>query len=38
MSIKEFISLTKSTFKSMDTEEHIDMYFTRPIGLFFTLI
>lgn len=38
MSIKEFKTLLRSTFKSMDTEENIDIYFTRPIGLCLTLV
>ena len=38
MSIKEFRNLLHSTYKSYDTEENIDIYFTRPIGLFFALI
>lgn len=38
MTIKEFRTLLRSTYKSPDTEENIDIYFTRPIGLFFALI
>lgn len=38
MKIKEFRELLRSTGKSEDTEENIDVYFTRPIGLFFALI
>ena len=33
-----FRTLLHSTYKSYDTEENIDIYFTRPIGLFFALI
>ena len=29
--------LLQSTYKSLDTEENIDLYFTRPIGLLFAL-
>ena len=32
-----FKELLRSTYKSLDTEENIDIYFTRPIGLIFTL-
>lgn len=32
-----FSELLKSTFKSKDTEENIDIYFTRPCGLVLTL-
>ena len=35
---KDFRDLLHSTYKSYDTEENIDIYFTRPIGLFFALI
>ena len=32
-----FKELLRSTYKSQDTEENIDVYFTRPIGLLFAL-
>ena len=32
-----FFSLLRGSFKSMDTEEWLDIYFTRPIGLAFAL-
>ena len=32
-----FKELLHSTYKSLDTEENIDIYFTRPIGLVFAL-
>ncbi len=32
-----FLSLLRASFKSMDTEEWLDIYFTRPIGLAFAL-
>ena len=35
---KTFRELLQASFKSEDTEEWIDVYFTRPIGLFFALI
>ena len=35
---KTFKELLQASFKSEDTEEWIDVYFTRPIGLFFALI
>lgn len=35
---KTFSQLLKASFKSADTEENIDVYFTRPIGLVFALI
>lgn len=35
---KNFRELLRASMKSRDTEEWIDIYFTRPIGLFFTLI
>ncbi len=35
---KSFKTLLHESFKSNDTEETIDIYFTRPIGLFFALI
>ncbi len=38
MSIKEFRQLLQSTYKSRDTEENIDIYFTRPIGMVITLV
>ena len=31
------LELLRSTYKSADTEENIDIYFTRPIGLLFAL-
>lgn len=37
MKFKEFNILLRSTYKSEDTEENIDIYFTRPIGLVFAL-
>lgn len=36
--VGSFLDLLHSTYKSYDTEENIDIYFTRPIGLFFALI
>ena len=36
--IKRFKQLWLSTMKSEDTEEWLDVWFTRPIGLFFALI
>ena len=33
----DFMSLLRASFKSMDTEEWLDIYFTRPIGLAFAL-
>ena len=33
-----FSEMLRATMKSKDTEEWIDVYFTRPIGLFFALI
>lgn len=38
MQISEFKELLRASFKSEDTEEWLDVYFTRPIGLFFALI
>lgn len=38
MTIKEFKELQRASYKSLDTEEHIDIYFTRPIGLAFALL
>ncbi|MBQ7421754.1 MAG: CDP-alcohol phosphatidyltransferase family protein [Prevotella sp.] len=35
---KNFNDLLQASFKSEDTEEWIDVHFTRPIGLFFALI
>ncbi len=35
---QSFLSLLRASFKSMDTEEWIDVYFTRPIGLAFALL
>ena len=35
---RRFKDLLKASMKSEDTEEWIDIYFTRPIGLFFALI
>ena len=35
---KDFRKLVRESFKSLDTEENIDIYFTRPIGMFFALI
>ena len=32
-----FLNLLRASFKSMDTEEWLDIYFTRPIGLAFAL-
>ena len=32
-----FLNLLHASFKSMDTEEWLDIYFTRPIGLAFAL-
>lgn len=34
----KFNELLQASFKSRDTEERIDMYFTRPIGLVFALL
>ena len=36
--IKRFKQLWLSTMKSEDTEEWLDVWFTRPIELFFALI
>ncbi|WP_455063526.1 CDP-alcohol phosphatidyltransferase family protein [Prevotella fusca] len=33
-----FRTLLRASFKSMDTEEWLDVYFTRPIGLAFALL
>lgn len=38
MTIKEFKELQRASYKSLDTEEHIDIYFNRPIGLAFALL
>lgn len=35
---KSFKELLHDSFKSEDTEEWLDVHFTRPVGLFFTLI
>lgn len=35
---KDFRRLVRESYKSLDTEENIDIYFTRPIGMFFALI
>ena len=35
---RSFSELLKASLKSKDTEEWLDVYFTRPIGLFFALI
>ena len=35
--MSKFRELLRSTYKSRDTEENIDIYFTRPIGLVFAL-
>ncbi len=36
--MNSFDELLKASFKSNDTEEWLDVHFTRPIGLFFALI
>jgi hypothetical protein len=36
--MNSFDELLKASFKSDDTEEWLDVHFTRPIGLFFALI
>ena len=36
--MSKFNELLKASFKSSDTEEWLDMHFTRPIGLVFALI
>lgn len=36
--LDNFRKLVRESFKSLDTEENIDIYFTRPIGMFFALI
>ena len=38
MTITHFKELLRSTMKSEDTEEWLDVWFTRPVGLFFALI
>lgn len=38
LNIKDFKQLLQSTYKSRDTEENIDIYFTRPIGMVLTLV
>lgn len=38
MTIKEFKELQRASYKSIDTEEWLDIYFTRPIGLAFALL
>ncbi len=38
MNRQQFQSLLKASLKSSDTEEWLDMHFTRPVGLFFALI
>lgn len=38
MTIKEFNELQRASYKSLDTEEWLDIYFTRPIGLAFALL
>lgn len=38
MNIKRFKELLNISFKSEDTEEWLDVYFTRPIGLVFALL
>ena len=35
---KSFSELLRASFKSNDTEEWLDIYFTRPIGLAFALL
>ena len=35
---KSFSELLRASFKSADTEEWLDIYFTRPIGLAFALL
>ncbi len=37
MTIKEFKQMLQASMKSKDTEEWLDVYFTRPIGLVFAL-
>lgn len=38
MTLKEFNELQRASYKSLDTEEWLDIYFTRPIGLAFALL
>ena len=38
MEKKSFKQLLRESFKSNDTEEWLDIYFTRPIGLVFALM
>ena len=38
MKDKSFNELLRESFKSNDTEEWLDVYFTRPIGLAFALL
>lgn len=38
MNRNEFQTLLKASFKSNDTEEWLDVHFTRPIGLLFALL
>ena len=33
-----FRQMLQASFKSEDTEEWLDVHFTRPIGLFFALV
>ena len=35
---KSFSELLQASFKSNDTEEWLDVHFTRPIGLVFALL
>ena len=35
--MKEFRKMLQASMKSKDTEEWLDVYFTRPIGLMFAL-
>ena len=35
--MSEFKALLQASFKSNDTEEWLDVHFTRPIGLVFAL-
>ena len=38
MGNRRFKDLLEASMKSKDTEEWLDVHFTRPIGLFFALI
>lgn len=38
MSNNNFTQLLRESFKSSDTEEWLDVHFTRPIGLVFALL